>query len=325
VRTLFGRPEPLLFLLLAAAWGSSYLAVGVAGDDVEPFTLVALRLAVGTTALWIVGRARGLARPRTAQVPHLAVVGLLGIALPFTLITYGERTIDAGLASIIVATAPLLTALFLATGAVVGGNPDSGRGTSVGRVGLVGLAVGLAGVAFVAGGGLDSGLDPLGMLLLLGAAASYAANGIYSRRYLTGIPPMTVAMGQAATALVMTLTAALLVDGLPATVPSTESLVAIAWLGILGSAVGSAIYFRLIGAWGPTRTTTVNYLTPIVGVAGGAVLLGEQLPPATLIGGALIIAGVAMANLARPGPGRRSVATAPGIDALGSRRSLGLT
>jgi drug/metabolite transporter (DMT)-like permease len=298
MRGILAGPEPALFLVLAAVWGSSYLAVEVAGDSLPPFTLVALRLAVGTTALLVVARLRHVARPTRSIVPHLFAVGALGIVIPFSLITAGEHTIDAGLASIIVATAPLLTAALVGTG--VGGGRDGG----LGRVGEIGLLVGFGGVLLVAGGGVGSGLDPMGMLLLGGAAAAYAANGLYARRFLTGVPPMTIATGQAMAALTVTIVLAVVVDGIPGSPPAVHVVGALVWLGLLSSAVGPIIYFRLIAAWGPTRTTTVNYLTPVVGVVGGALLLGDRIPPATMVGGALIVAGVAMANLPRSGADR---------------------
>jgi drug/metabolite transporter (DMT)-like permease len=299
MRSRIGAPESIFFVLLAAAWGSSYLAVAIAGVGLEPFTLVALRLAIGAVALAVVAIPRREARPTLAVTPHLVVIGALGIALPFTLITYGERTIDAGLASIIVATAPLLTAAIGASGVT------GSRDRSVGRVGVAGLAIGFAGVLLVAGGGLGSGIDPAGMLMLSGAAVSYAANGLYARRYLGGVPPMTIALGQAVSALAITATLGLIVDGIPTTVPSVPVLLAAVWLGLVASGLAPVLYFRLIAAWGPVRTTTVNYLTPIVGVVGGAVLLGERLPAVAIAGGALVIVGVALANLPRTMRGPR--------------------
>ena len=310
MRSRLVAPESIFFLLLAGAWGSSYLAVAFAGVDLEPFTLVALRLALGAVALAAVAISRHEARPRLAVTPHLVVIGALGIALPFTLITYGERSIDAGLASIIVATAPLLTVAIGASGVAVA------RDRSMGRVGFAGLAIGFAGVLLVAGGGLGSGIDPAGMLMLLGAAVSYALNGLYARRFLAGVPPMTIALGQAVAALAITGTLGLIVDGVPTAIPSAPALIAAAWLGLVASGLAPVLYFRLIAAWGPIRTTTVNYLTPIVGVAGGAVLLGERLPAVTVLGGTLVIVGVALANLpanalpARWLPAMRSVGLA---------------
>jgi drug/metabolite transporter (DMT)-like permease len=288
MRTLSGlRPEPLLFLALAFLFGSSYLVVHLAGTEVGPFALVALRLVVAVVALGAVVAIARTALPTRRLWPHLLVVGALGIAIPFSLITWSQRSVDSGLASIIVGATPLLSAVIVA---------GTTRDESLGPVRIAGLALGFIGIVLVLGGGPGSGGQPLAIVGLLLAAVSYAANGVYSRGFLAGTPPLTAAFGQAVGALLIVGVLSLVVERPPLVLPSTAVLGAALWLGLMPSGVAALIYFRLIARWGVTRTTMVNYLSPVVGLSAGILVAGEQPVPAVFIGGALVILGVILAN-----------------------------
>lgn len=282
------RPEPILFLLLALVWGSSYVAIGIVGDELEPFSLVGARLLIGTLALAAAALVLRVPRPQRRQLAHLAVAAVLGIVVPFTLITWSERSVDAGLASILVAASPLVSAV-LVSGTI--------RDERLGAVRVIGLGVGFLGVVAVAGGGIETGGDPLALAALLGAAVAYAANGAWSRRFLIDVPPLTAALGQAVSGLVIVAVMVVAVERPSVGLPSSEALVAVAWLGLLSSGVGPLLYFRLLAAWGATRTMAVNYLTPLVGVGAGALILGEQLAPTSLVGGALVIVGIGLTSM----------------------------
>jgi drug/metabolite transporter (DMT)-like permease len=282
------RPEPILFLLLAVMWGSSYVAIGLVGDDLAPFSLVGARLLIGTLALAAAAVVLRVPRPQRRELAHLVVAGVLGIVIPFTLITWSERSVDAGLASILVAAAPLVSALLVA-GTI--------RDERLGAVRIFGLGLGFLGVVAVAGGGIDAGGDPLALAALLGAAVAYAANGAWSRRFLIGVPPLTAALGQAASGLVVVGVMVVAVERPSVGLPSGEAFLAVAWLGLLSSGVAPLIYFRLLAAWGATRTMAVNYVTPLVGVGAGALVLGEELAPISLVGGALVIVGVGLTGV----------------------------
>jgi drug/metabolite transporter (DMT)-like permease len=288
MRALAGhRPEPILFVALAFLWGSSYLVVHLAGTEVGPFTLVGLRLVIGVLDLAAVAGLLRTPLPDRRAWPHLVVVGALGIAIPFSLITWSQRSVDSGLASIIIGATPLLSALIVA-----GTTRDDG----LGPVRLVGLGLGFVGVVLVAGGGIGSGGDPLAIGGLLLAAVAYAANGAYTRRSLAGTPPLAAALGQSIGALAIIGVLAVVIERPALVMPSPAVLWASLWLGLLPSAVGPLIFFRLIAAWGVTRTTMVNYLAPVVGVSAGILVAGERPVPALLVGGAIVIVGVILAN-----------------------------
>jgi drug/metabolite transporter (DMT)-like permease len=300
-----------LFVLLGTLWGSSYLAVKLAGTAIGPITFVAIRLAFAVAFLVTVALVMRVPLPARRDVPRIAVVGLTGVVVPFTLITWGQRDIDSGLASIFNAATPLFTVLLAAL--MLRDEP-----LRIGR--LVGIALGLGGVAVVVGGGIDSGGDPLSMLAILAASGSYALNAVYSRRFLRDVRPMTVVLVQSITGAVVAALLAVAIERPALVLPPAEVLGAAAWLGIASSGIAALAFFRLIASWGAGRTALVNYLIPVVAVVAGAVVLGERLDLAVLAGGTLVVAGVAVAGRAggivrhRPSLAPRGVAAV--VDAM---------
>jgi drug/metabolite transporter (DMT)-like permease len=288
------RSDWLLFVLLGFFWGSSYLFIKIGVDaGLQPFTLVSLRLAVGLALLAVVVAAAREALPRDPRTyGHLAVMGFFSVALPFSLITWAEQHVDSSLAAVLTGAVPIFTipiaALLLADERV-----------SVAR--LVGVLVGLVGVAIVVG------FDPASLaggallpeLALIGAAASYAVGGVYARRMIHGLRPMIPALFQVAFALVMvTIPALILESPWEASYPA-EALLAVVWLGTLGSGLAYLVFFRLLGRWGATRTTLVAYLLPIWGIVLGALVLAEPIDPRLILGTALVIGGIGLVNRRR--------------------------
>jgi drug/metabolite transporter (DMT)-like permease len=279
-----------LFALVGTLWGSSYLAVKLAGTGIGPITFVAIRLGFAVAFLVAVGIVLRVPLPAPRDVPRIAVAGLTGVVVPFTLITWGQRDIDSGLASIFNAATPLLTVLLAAV--VLRDEP-----LRLGR--LAGIVLGLGGVAVVVGGGVDAGSDALAMLAILAASGSYALHAVYGRRVLGDVQPMTIVLVQSITGAVVATALAIAIERPALALPPAEVLGAAAWLGVASSGVGALAFFRLLASWGAGRTALVNYLIPVVGVLAGAVVLGERLDVTVLVGGALVVAGVAVAG--RPG------------------------
>lgn len=283
------RTDWLVFLGLGLMWGSSYLFIKFAVDDFGTFTLVALRLLVGATLLWIVIRIAGQPLPREPRMyGHLLVMGLLNITIPFLLITWAERSVESSLAAILTSPVPLFTivlsALFL-------------HDEPIRLNGLAGLAVGFVGVVIITSRGLTGeGASIQGELALLGATISYAAGAVYSRRNVRGLPPMVPAVLQVSFAAAITTTIALLVEHPWTATPDTQAVFSILWLGILGSGVAYLLVFRLFAHWGATRTTMVAYLIPVVGIALGFIFLQEPLDPRIIVGTALVITGIGLVN-----------------------------
>lgn len=277
----------LNFLALGFMWGSSYLFIKLAVDDVGTFTLVALRLAVGAALLWAVLRLSGRVLPRGRRIyGHMFVMSLANIALPFALITWAERSADSSLAAILTSLVPLFTAtiapLFL---------PDEPLRLN----GIVGLLVGFAGVVVLTGGD-TGGADLLSVAALVLSSVCYAVGAVYSRRNVRGLHPMIPATFQVTFALLVTGVLALVLERPWEARPDAVALGSIVWLGVFGSGLAYLAVFRLFASWGATRTTTVAYVIPIVGIALGFLVLGEPIDARLIAGTALVIAGIALVN-----------------------------
>jgi drug/metabolite transporter (DMT)-like permease len=296
------RIDWVLFLLLGFFWGSSYLFIKVGVDaGLEPFTLVAIRVAIGLTLLGVIGVVSRVRLPREPRTwAHLAVIGVLSVALPFLLITWAEQEVDSTLASVINGAIPLVVIVLAA--AVLPDERLTGprvAGLLVGFAGLV-ILVGFDPATLAASGGLP-------VAALVGSTVSYAAGGVYARRYLGGVRPLVLALGELGFALLYVAPLAVLLEGTQGLPHTAEGWFAVAWLGLLGSGLAFLIFFRLLTRWDATRTSLVAYLIPVFGLTLGAVVLGERVDAGLLLGTALIVGGIALVNLRR----RRTPDTQP--------------
>ena len=305
--TASSRVDWLLFILLGFLWGSSYLFIKIGVDaGLQPFTLVTLRLLVGLALLAAVVAAAREQLPRSARVyGHLMVMAAFSVAIPFSLITWAEQSVDSTLASVLNGSVPLfvivIAAFFLRDEPI-----------SVNR--LAGLALGFIGVAILVGfdpADLVAG-DLAAKLALIGSSLSYAIGGVYARRMIHGLRPMIPAVFQVGFALVMVGLLALIFEQ-PLNIPMRpDAILAVVWLGLLGSGAAYLLFFRLLGRWGATRTSMVAYLLPVFGIVLGAVVLSEEINASLLIGTALVIGGIALVNArwgSRPLFGERAKAT----------------
>jgi drug/metabolite transporter (DMT)-like permease len=279
----------LIFIALGFAWGSSYLFIKIGVETLTPFTLIAARLAIGTAvlALAMAVTRQHLPRSRTAY-RHLVVVALLGVVIPFGLITWGEQSIDSALAAILNGTVPLfaivLAALLLAD-----------EPMTLNRV--AGLLLGFAGLVALVGPNLRSGFaGGSGELALVGASVSYAAAGVYARWKVRDVAPLPSALLEVGYAFVITLLLAFAFETPLATRLQASSVLAIVWLGLVGSGLAFMAYFWLLSRWGATRTSMVAYLIPVVGILLGVLVRNETVTALTLVGTVMVIGGVALAN-----------------------------
>lgn len=285
-------------LLLAFIWGWSFLFIKVAVEGMTPPTVACVRVALGAAVLLAVLRATGRSVPlERAMLRHFAVAALLGNALPFTMLAWGEERITSALTAVLNASTPLFTsvaaALYL--------------GDRLHRWQVVGLLAGFAGVGVAAGfGGSDlAHSSVLGSLAAVGAGLCYGLAFAYMRRHLTGIEPTVAAAGQlvAATALLLpfavatSATSGLELDG--------HRAGAIAALGTIGTGVAYVLNYRVIAELGATRASMVTYVVPVVAVAVGIVVLGEPFELRMVAGGLLIIGGIALVYRRRATPAGR--------------------
>ena len=270
-----------LLLVLAALWGSSYLFIKVALEDLSPAMIVFSRTALAALILLPFALATGALTGLRGRGGAVVALAFVQIAAPFALITFGERYISSSLTGILVASAPIFTALFA---------PFLDDAERSAGMRLVGVAVGIVGVAVLLG--LDSGDTPLalvGGLMVVLAGACYALAGFYFKRRFVDVAPVgAVTVAMVATAAMLAVPAAL---SAPAAVPQATTLGAIAALGVGGTGIAFVIFYTLLGTVGPARTSLVAYIAPGFAVVYGVTLLGERFTLATLAGLALIIGG----------------------------------
>ncbi|HLA16062.1 MAG TPA: DMT family transporter [Candidatus Limnocylindrales bacterium] len=285
------RLDWILFVTLGFLWGSSYLWIKIAVEEgVTPFILIAGRLLIGLSLLSIFLWRSKITLPRERRMyGHLMVMGVINIALPFFLITWGEQAIDSALASILNSTVPLLTIVLAAF--LLHDEP-----ATLNR--LIGVVVGFAGVFVITSPSLAGAPDAnlLAELAILGSSLCYAIGAIYARHNVRGLEPMVPAFFQVFFALIVTGAAALLVES-PTDIPLTPpAILAILWLGLLGSGFAYPIFFGLLKRWGPTRVSMVAYTLPIWGISLGFLVLAEPIDGRIIAGTALIISGIALVN-----------------------------
>lgn len=302
------RTEWLIFLALGLMWGSSYLFIKLAVGSFGTFTLITLRLLVGAAFLWAVMAVTRTPLPRRARpYLHLLVMAVINIAIPFSLITWAEQSVDSALAAILNSVVPLmvivLAPLFL-------------HDEPIRLNGVLGLAVGFAGVLLIVSPGLQHAAGTLpGQVALLGATLSYAAGNIYARRNVRGLAPLIPAIFQVTFALLIAGSLALVVERPWETAhPDLLAWFSVVWLGIFGSGLAYLAYFRLLSRWGATRTALVAYELPVVGIVLGFLVRHEPIDLALIAGTALVVSGVVLVN-GRWGR-RRLFASTPPVEAV---------
>ncbi|QJU56154.1 DMT family transporter [Herbiconiux sp. SALV-R1] len=271
------------------------------------------RLVLGTLTLAVLLLVTRTRLPRAPAVYlHFMVIGAFGCAVPFLLFAWAEQYVTSGLASIYNAVTPIATALMVT--AVF-------RVEKLGRSRVLGVIAGILGVVVIIGPWSfavnqaahgDLALELVGQLACLGSAVCYGFTFGYIRRFITARHPVSgltaaflqVGMGAV---LLLVLTPVVALGPISLDLPVVVSLVL---LGVLGTGVAYYWYMNVLGAWGPTATSTVTYLTPVVGVFLGIVLLGEALSWNAPLGALLVFLGILLAQGRLRLPARRSARAA---------------
>ena len=285
------RGSAARFVALGGIWGSSFLFIKEALEGLTPTQVVLGRLGAGAVVLVLALVIRRGRWPREGRLwAHLALLAVVANVLPFFLFAWGEQRVTSALAGVLNGATPLLTMLI---GLVV--VPEE-RATVVRFAGLV---AGFGGVVVIMApwqsGALEGALG--GKLACLGAAACYGVSFTYTRRFVTGrgVESHSLAAGQIvlATALAAVITPVVARDAPALTGPVVGAVLA---LGAGGTGVAYLLYYRLIQDVGATTASMVTYVIPVVAVVLGVVVRDEPVTANVVVGAAIVIAAVALAE-----------------------------
>jgi drug/metabolite transporter (DMT)-like permease len=285
-----GGRDYALLLLLGAIWGGSFLLIKLAIATVPPVTVAAGRIVIGALFMGALLAVKGARLPASRLLwAKLALMGTIGTVLPFALINWGETHIDSGLAAILMSAVPVLTIGF-------GHFVRSDERITAGKA--LALALGGAGVLVLIGPDALKGLGSnlLGQLAVLGACCCYAINSLTARG-IRGQSAEVVTFCMLLTAAAAAAPLSLVMDRPWQLDPSLHSVLAVVGLGVLPTALGYIIAFRIIASAGAGFASFNNYLVPVFGVMWGMMLLGEELQPRALLALLLIFVGVAAPRL----------------------------
>lgn len=279
------------FVLCGIVWGSSFLFMKVSLGGLSPAQVAWSRLVLGAITLGIFVLARRETLPRSIRIwGHMLVLGVTFCVVPFLLFAWAQQHLTSGLGSIYNATTPIMTAVM--AGLVF--RVEKLRGGQ-----LVGILIGILGVMVIIAPwqGLDLAQSVPAQLAMLGATACYGFSLAYMRRFVsnTGMSALVFSflnIGLGA-AVMLLLTPVLVLE--PVTL-SPSIVGAVLALGCLGTGVAYIWNQNALRAWGPTRASTVTYITPIVGVALGMIVLGEPLSWNEPVGALVVFAGILLAQ-----------------------------
>jgi len=283
-----------LFWLAGLIWGTSFLWIKIAVDDVSPIMLVALRTLFGSLGLvLIVTLDKKIHVNWNIIKDHLfdfIFMGAINIALPWMLISWAEQFTDSGTAAILNGTMPLFTILL---------SPIFIKDDRITLPKLGGLLIGFLGVVILMSPNIQGkwSNDLLGQAAIILAAISYASTTVFVRKKMKGIPSQILALFQLSAGTIIIWVIALFTEK-PMIFPQFPiTWFALIWLGLLGSCIAFIIYFSLLHKIGPTRVSMVTYIPPLVGMILGVVFLKEQFYWQSLLGALLILSGIATVNL----------------------------
>ncbi len=286
------------FWLVGLIWGSSFLLIRISVEELSQFQIVFIRTGIAAVGMNLVLLLRGKRLPTDwRSVRSLIMVGLGNTAIPFVLITWGEKTVESGLAAVLQATASLFT-LVIAHFAFTDERINLQK--------IVGIGAGFIGVTLLASRSWGEGQvitgDLLGQGAIVLASLFYATFTVYSRKVCSNLEPIVISAGAMTTAAIASgfLTYAAPLFGGPAPTPlnalSSNVLLSVLVLGFVNTFIAYLMFYSLVQTIGAARTSMVTYVVPPVGLILGVIFLNEILDARLLIGALIIFAGIGIVN-----------------------------
>jgi drug/metabolite transporter (DMT)-like permease len=272
-----------LIVYLGAVWGAAFLFFRVVSPELGPVWTAELRVAIGGLAL-MAFTGRTLWHSTKGRIRDIAIVGATFSAIPFTLLAFATLTLPASLASVLMATTPLFTAII---------------GAFVLRQGLTkpviaGLGLGFGAVVVLVGGApIDlTATTMMAFAAGLGAAFSYGIAGTFVKQRMGGIRPADLATAQLLAAALLLLPIAFATA--PLKVPSAQAAGSLVALGIVSTAVAWPAFFRVSQRTTATAASAVTFIVPMFGMLWGGLILGESIPPELVAGFALVLVSLVL-------------------------------
>ncbi|HKW07961.1 MAG TPA: DMT family transporter [Candidatus Dormibacteraeota bacterium] len=273
----------LLFAAMCVIWGIPYLFIRIAVHEISPAVLVFMRTGVATLILLPLAISRGNLRGIGRRWPWIVVFAAVEVGVPWFFLSSAEQHLSSALTGLLISAVPLVSLVI----ALLFGNRQQ-----IGPVNLVGLLLGLVGVACIVG--FDLRASDWTALVALGiVVVGYSLGPAILARYLSGVP--SVAVNGLALALCCVVYAPVAIVQWPHAV-SLAVVGSIAVLAVICTALAFLLFFALIAEVGPVRATVITYVNPAVAAVLGVLVLGESLTPGMLFGFALVLAGSALAT-----------------------------
>lgn len=286
------------FWALAIIWGSSFALIRIGVDELSMFQVVFIRTAIAAIGLNLVLLARGKQIPfNLRDLAPLIIIGIGNTTIPFALITWGEQSIDSGLASVLQSVVPLFT-LIMAHFTFADERITPKK--------LIGVLISFSGILILFMGGDESSManDFWGQMAIIGASLFYAIFTIYSRKVIRNrFEPLVVSSGAMLTAAISSgilMLLAPMFGGEPATPlvdVSTPVLLSMLILGGLNTFIAYLIFYWIIQQLGAARASMVTYIVPVIGVTLGVILLDEKVDWRFGLGAVIIFIGIAVVNI----------------------------
>jgi drug/metabolite transporter (DMT)-like permease len=270
-----------LFAAMGVIWGIPYLFIKIAVVELSPVTVAGWRTVIAAAILLPLAARQGALRPALRAWPYVVAFGLLEMAFPWVLLGHAETRVPSGFAGLMLAAVPIV-------GTVV--SWLLGDKHALSRVRLLGLGVGVVGVAALVGLDWAGGtIDPLSVLELLVVAVCYAVAPAMAVRKLAHVPSMGVV--SVSLAVVALLYLPVTVFSVHTGLPSAKVVGSVLVLALVCTALAFVLFFGLIAEAGPVRATVITFVNPAVAVALGIVVLSEPLTVGTLVGFPLVLLG----------------------------------
>ena len=275
----------LMFYFLVLMWGTSFLVTAVAVDQFSPIQISTLRISLGALVLLVAARIKGKKLPRDFRSwLYLALFGVMGNALPFFLISWGQQSVSSGTTGVLMAFMPLIT-MILAHYFI--------ENETLNRYKILGCCLSFCGVALLLGPQIEGSHSIIAQLAIFCAASSYATNTILIRK-LPKFDPIVGGAGMLLAASLISIPVAVFQGFDNLSSPSTGAIYAIIWLGVVPTGIASILYFSLVERAGPSFISNVNYLIPVLAFFSGIVVLNEEVTSLSLVSVAVIICGIAI-------------------------------